>query len=256
MKLKLALVIGLLVIYRLPDAAVGITQEDVRSVKGSVSGDGVERVELARDWEGAFCRSRVVNRGAAPAKVREVVLFHIPHALPAETHLYGEGFTMLSQTAGTLGKPVDMGLTDRKHYKIPQPEDATTVYGLLTLSPPGDGHAMLAFTSCRRFVGRFYVRPDSIDIVVDTEGLTLAPGESWELEEFSFAAGQDRNALLASLADRIAVNHPPLRFSPEPTGWCSWYCFGSRVTAAQVLSNLEVISKTIPALMYVQLDDG
>ena len=33
----------------------------------------------------------------------------MPHALPPETHLYGEGFTMLSQTAGTLGKPTDLG---------------------------------------------------------------------------------------------------------------------------------------------------
>src|SRR5207244_4305032 len=104
----------------------------------------------------------LINEGKGPVQVKEVVLFNVPHAFPPETHLYGEGFTMLSQTTGTLGKPVDMGLTDRKHYRIPQPADATVVYGLLTLWHPGGEHTVMAFTSCHRFIGRFYVRPKSI----------------------------------------------------------------------------------------------
>src|SRR5205085_5382067 len=88
-----------------------------------------------------------------------------------------------------------------------------------------------------------------------TENLAIPPGQTWDLEEFTYASGPDRNALLAKLASRITQNHPPLR-APEPTGWCSWYCFGSHVTAAQVLANLEVIAKDIPSLKYIQLDDG
>src|SRR5258708_12445778 len=41
-----------------------------------------------------------------------------------------------------------------------------------------------------------------------------------------------------------------------PAGWCSWYCFGPKVTATQVLDNLDVISTKIPGLTYVQIDDG
>src|SRR5262249_1554775 len=131
-----------------------------------------------------------------------------------------------------------------------------TLYGLMTLTPPEGDHVLLAFTSCRRFIGRFYVRPKSIQVVLDTEGLTLAPGQSWELEEFQFGTGRDRNTLLAVLAERIVKNHPPLRFAPVPTGWCSWYCFGSKVKAEQVLDNLDFIAKDIPSLKYVQIDDG
>jgi alpha-galactosidase len=47
-----------------------------------------------------------------------------------------------------------------------------------------------------------------------------------------------------------------LRFPSPPTGWCSWYCFGPRVTAQQVLDNLEFIAKNAPGLRYVQIDDG
>jgi alpha-galactosidase len=54
----------------------------------------------------------------------------------------------------------------------------------------------------------------------------------------------------------IAKNHPKQLFNPVPAGWCSWYCFGPRVTAAQVLENLDVISQKLPNLKYVQIDDG
>src|SRR5205085_3371070 len=66
----------------------------------------------------------------------------------------------------------------------------------------------------------------------------------------------DRNALLAALADQIARHHPRLRFEPEPTGWCSWYCFGPRVKASQVLANLDAVAAHGPPLRYVQIDDG
>jgi alpha-galactosidase len=236
-----------------------ITPESVRQAPAAVvpaDAAGAAGVKVVREWSGPYCRSRLVNEGAAPVRVKEVVLFDIPHAYPPETHLYGEGFTMLSQTAGTLGKPQDLGHTDRQHYRIPQPADATTVYGLLTLAPPGGGHALLAFTSCRRFVGRFYVRPASVQAVIDTENLTLGPGQAWELEEFTAAGGPDRNALLAALGERIAHNHPPLFRPPVPTGWCSWYCFGPHVTAEQVRANLDTIARDVPALKYIQIDDG
>ncbi len=70
------------------------------------------------------------------------------------------------------------------------------------------------------------------------------------------ASGASRTPLFDRLAARIVQNHPPLKTPTAPTGWCSWYCFGPKVTAAQVLENLDVIAKTIPRLTYVQIDDG
>jgi alpha-galactosidase len=223
-------------------------------------GAGVDAVRLTRSWDGALCRSRLTNGGRDPVRVREAVLFDLSLGLPPETKLYGEGFQMLSQTGGTLGQPADLGdYTDAKHYRMPQPEGARAVHGVVTLSPPGGGHHLLAFTSARRFNGQFYLRPPGgLQVVVDTEGLALGPGESWDLEEFTFRAGPDREGLLAGLAGRLNENHPPLvpAFAEPPSGWCSWYCFGPRVTAAQVLANLDVIAHAIPGLKYIQIDDG
>jgi alpha-galactosidase len=220
-------------------------------------GSGVEALRLTRSWDGPLCRSRLVNIGREPVRIKEVVLFDAAHALPPETEIYGEGFQMLSQTSGTLGQPADLGdYTDERHYKIPQPEGVRVVHGLLMLSAPGDAHRLMAFTSCRRFDGRFDIRPGNIQVVIDGEGRALPPGEGWDLEEITFRTGPDRDALLEALAGRLEQNHPPLKARMPPSGWCSWYCFGPRVTAAQVLANLAVISRSLPGLRYIQIDDG
>jgi alpha-galactosidase len=244
-------------------ARAGLDLAAVKAAPGRVIPAGepaaADAVRLTRSWDGALCRSRLTNGGREPVRIREVVICDLPLGLPPETRLYGEGFQMLSQTGGTLGEPADLGdYTDAKHYRMPQPEGARAVHGVVTLSPPGAGHHLLAFTSARRFNGRFYFRPGRLQAVVDTEDLALGPGEAWDLEELTFASGPDREALLGALSRRLNENHPPLvaAFPQPPSGWCSWYCFGPRVTAAQVLGNLEVIARSIPGLKYIQIDDG
>jgi alpha-galactosidase len=223
----------------------------------AAEGGDVSRLRLVRRWDGPRCRARVKNVGRSAVAVAEVVLFDLPHALPPETPIYGEGFQMLSQTGGTVGQPADLGdYTDAKHYRMPQPADATVAYNLLVVTSPGSGHAVLAFSSSRRRVGRFEIRPSSLRIVMDTESRALGPGEEWELEEFVFLSGPDREALLAAVGDRIATHHPPLRTAAPPSGWCSWYCFGPKVTADDVRRNLDVIARETPGLRYIQVDDG
>ena len=216
----------------------------------------LDGVKLDRKWSGDYCRAKVSNHGKKAIAIKEIVLFAVPLALPPETILYGESFQMLSQTIGTLGKPVDLSYSEQKHYRIPQPEGVTVLSGMLLLSPSNEPNVMFSFTSCNRFIGRFYLKPDLLEIVVDTEGLALQPGESWELEEFLFFTHLIRSELLQILAERIAENHPPLKTPSPPSGWCSWYCFGPGVTAKNVLDNLDTIAKEFPQLKYVQLDDG
>ena len=213
---------------------------------------------------GDLNHAELVNGGSAPVKIKEVILFSLQHSFPAETRLYGEGFTMLSLTTGTLAKPEPISpYLDAVHYKLPEPAGAMTYYGLLMLSPPGEQRMLVAFTSCRRFSGKFDVREGSIDVVVDADGVELAPGEHWELEEVLIARGDSREELLDRLAQQIVKNHPARHPPKPPAGWCSWYMeagtnhiVGTNVTAAQVKTNLEFIEKTLPELRYLQIDDG
>ena len=222
-----------------------------------LDGEPLSQVQVVRNWEGSVCHSTVANEGRQPVRIKHIVLFDVMHSLPAATSLYGEGFQMLTQTGGSIGQPSDLGnYTDPKHYKIAEPAGARVVYGLATLKTPDGPHHVVAFTSCRRFNGALHIRSSSIQVVVDTEGLTLDPGRQWTLEEFVYTSGDDREALLEELAQHLNANHPALRFAAPPAGWCSWYCFGPRVTAQQVRDNLDVIAKQIPGLKYIQIDDG
>jgi alpha-galactosidase len=237
--------------------ALSAAQFDVWSAKPEIrTVEPGSALKLSGQRDGDLYRPRLTNTGKTPVHVKEVAIFHIAHDLPDATAFYGESFQMLSQTAGTLGQPIDLAYDELKHYKIPQPADARAVTGMITLTPPGGPTMLLGFTSCRRFSGRFYLRPKSIEVVLDTEGLALGAGGSWDLEEFLYTTGPNRAALLAKLADRIDRNHPPLQFKTPPAGWCSWYCFGARVTAGNVMDNLSAIVHDAPQLKYVQLDDG
>jgi hypothetical protein len=110
---------------------------DVKStVVPLVEGTDVSRLKVERRWKGSVCQSRVVNQGAEPVRIKEVVLFDLVLSMPATTRLYGEGFQMLSQTGGTLGQPTDLGnYTDAKHYKLSAPVNAKAFYGMMMMSP-------------------------------------------------------------------------------------------------------------------------
>src|SRR5262245_2269813 len=79
-------------------------------------GTDVTSLKLVRSWQGSVCQSRVINRGRQSARIKEVVLFDLKIPLPSETRIYGEGFQMLTQTGGSLGRLADLGnYTDAKH---------------------------------------------------------------------------------------------------------------------------------------------
>jgi len=245
-------------------ATLSDIEQSAYEVKGA---PGAERLLVTRDWSRSShtCASRLTNPTEQPVRVDEVILFRSKaYGVSDASTVYGEGFQMLTQTAGTFRQPVDAGsYTDAKHYRLPTAVGTTSFYGLMTIGGTRDNVEdmraswVLAFTSCRRFSGFFRLRAgDVIEVVVDTEGLTIDPGQSWELEECFVGIVVRSTADRERLPQMIVANHPPLKTAAPPTGWCSWYCFGPRVTAQNVLDNLDAIATKIPGLTYIQIDDG
>jgi alpha-galactosidase len=219
--------------------------------------DAVAQVKIERRWEGDTCHTRITNLGASPVRVGEVVLFDLAHGLPGDTSVYAESFQMLGQNGGTLAQPADIGsLPDRTHYRIPEPPGFRAAAGFMLLSPAGAPNILLGFTSCRKFNGRFYYNATRLQVACDTENLELQPGASWDMEALLAISGAERDALLDALGDAIQINHPRLKHDPPPVGWCSWYCFGPGVTAANIEDNLDWAAAHFPALRYIQIDDG
>ena len=214
-------------------------------------------VSIQRIWNGELCKLSVKNNSSVPQRIREVIVFDFQHKLPGTTPLYGEAFQKLGQMGGTLAKPEDWGTySDRSHYKIPEPENLRTVYGMLTLELQNAQRVLLATTSCEKFISRFSFDSKRLRISFDCENLSLQPGETWNLEEFIASAGKDREKLYDLLTNAIAKHHPRLKHDPVPMGWCSWYCFGPGVTAKNVSDNTNWIAKHLPQLKYIQIDDG
>ena len=217
---------------------------------------GARELEVALEWQGDHATATLRNTGKSAIAVHDVVLFDFAHQMPGDTLFYGEGFQMLSQTAGTIAKPVDLEqYTDRGHYKLPEPAGFRSVYGVSLFSRP-DSRLLVGFASCRRFVGRIDVSTTNLRAVIDGDGVEIEPGETWQLEDLVVASGPDRDELLARLSHWIERNHPRRPWPSPPRGWCSWYCFGPEVTAKNVIDNVEVIQKELPELEYVQIDDG
>jgi alpha-galactosidase len=239
-----------------PDLISRIRSGTGARIVGASSND-VSTLKLEQRWRGDICELIVKNTGKAPARVHEIILFDLAHGLSGDTPIYGEGFQMLSQTAGTLAAPSDVGgYTDRGHYRLPEPAGMRAVYGMLMLSPSDSDRILLGFTSCHRFNGKFHFNAERLQAVLEAEDLELAPGQSWKLEDLLATSSPSRDGLLDRLASGIERNHPRLRHDPVPTGWCSWYCFGPGVTAKNITDNLDWIAKKNPALRYIQIDDG
>jgi alpha-galactosidase len=236
---------------------LGNSRSNLHAQVIGTGGADTQSLRLTQEWTGSVGHSRLVNTGREAVRVHEVIVFAVDHGLAGTTPVYGEGFQMLSQTSGTLAQPTDVGsYTDRGHYRLPEPPGFRTVYGLLTLAPAGADRVLLGFTSCRRFSGTFQFNATQVRAVIDTEDLEIAPGQTWDLEELRVAAGPDRDPLYEDLATDIQRHHPRLPHNPIPTGWCSWYCFGPSVTAANITDNLDWIARNLPVLRYIQIDDG
>ncbi len=208
-------------------------------------------------WSGDHATATLRNLGSTPVPVHDVVLFDWRHDLPGDTAFYGEGFQMLSQTAGTIANPLDLEqYTDRGHYQLPEPAGFRSVYGVALFSRPESSRLLVGFASCRRFVGRIDVSTTHIRAVIDGDGVSIEPGETWPLEDLVVASGPDRDELFARLSYWIERNHPRRPWPSPPRGWCSWYCFGPNVTAKDITETLKVLPSEFPKLEYVQIDDG
>lgn len=221
---------------------------------------GPEQVKVERVWNGDLCTASIRNVGKEPVRLRNIILFNLPaHGLDPKTPVYGEGFQKLAQNAGTLERLTWRGpYSDVGHYKIPEPDGLPTAYGMMTLDFPVGGHLLLAFTSCHRFIGRFSFDAKQLRVSVDSEGLELAPGETWKLEEFLALAGPDRNVLLDRLAADLNRNHPPLPQPPldKRAGWCTWYGVGNAGNQKIVTQAAEFFSNNLPQMKFIQIDEG
>lgn len=102
-------------------------------------------------------------------------------------------------------------------------------------------------------LGTVEVGPGRLSAVALLDGITLAPGESLELEPLWWSTG-DPGAVYSEYAELWGRASGARVDGPQRPGWCSWYRYFGDVTASDIRSNLAVAAEL--GLELVQIDDG
>jgi len=212
------------------------------------------------NYDGDTFRVTITNNGAAPLKIKEVVLFHGDLGVSPDTEFYADGFRMLAQYNGTLNNPQVIGSygTDVDFFKFEKNvfnEDKWTCNNVFNLLPKGQPYFLAGFTSCNKYQSVFRFKDSYLECSMDTEGLTLLPRRSWEMEEFALMESCDNDELFAKLGDYVRDNHPRMKWHEIPLGWCSYHsCRGVHIDI--MAEQAAAMAKRIPELQRVQVDAG
>ncbi|MBR3423422.1 MAG: alpha-galactosidase [Clostridia bacterium] len=217
----------------------------------------MDNILVKIEKRGAESVALVTNAGAAPVRPGEIAVLSVDHGYSPDAPIYGEGYQMLSQYRGTVGAPRNITyLSDKDHYRLPQRDGFNTVYNLFTVKTAEGNCDLYVFTSCRRFNGKIQWNEETLEMVLDLENVEIAPGETVETEYFTVMKDVDSSFAFSETGRLISAHHPKRALPERPAGWCSWYCFGPKVTKDDVDRNTDFISKNLPELKYIQIDDG
>ena len=94
---------------------------------------------LTCEWKGALCDLVLTNPTEERKTVGDLVLFTAKMPFAADTRVYGEGYNMLSQYAGTIKDCRLIGpYSDYAHYKLWKPEGIHQVRNMAIFYPENE----------------------------------------------------------------------------------------------------------------------
>lgn len=201
---------------------------------------------------------RLTNDSGADVAIKEVVIFkgEFGEAEDGEM-LFVEGYEMLSQMYKPLGEVDGKESTmSNYHYKLPSTAGMAVGYNYMYRESKSKC-SLIGATSCRSYTTEIRYNRQGYEVVQCLEGRVARNGDSILLESFTQIEGHNRNEALAIYAEQIKHNHAILDFKEVPDGWCSWYCYGPKITEPGLNKNLEAAkNKKVAGIKYIQIDDG
>lgn len=203
--------------------------------------------------------AKIVNSSNAPIKIKEAVVYEKDISelgFSKEAMVYCEGYQKLASTYVKLSDiSENLGSMDKDHYKLPQTKGFFIGYNYVWLSEKGRVW-LLGASSCRSYTSEIRINQEKLQLVQIIEGREVQANSSLDIESYVVIEGTDKNRVLEKFAFYLTANHPTISFREVPDGWCSWYCYGPKVTQDAIMENMAVIKRKYPALKYIQIDDG
>ena len=84
----------------------------------------------------------------------------------------------------------------------------------------------------------------------------VSPNETIKTDK-CFLNIEYKNAdILRSYGKQIAVENKTEKKFDLPTGWCSWYYYGPKITQENILENMRIATEKQLPIKYIQIDDG
>jgi alpha-galactosidase len=252
------------------------TRIDLRA-RGARSLELRLELDVAEEWPGLSLQLSVTNRGDHAIPIRRLLPLRVDveeggefaFPFPAEELRF---FRMGYQSWTPAGyfrvteqqsRP-RLGFLRRLHQGpvTPAPQRGLHVSDFVTtLRSPGTPALTLGFTSHHRYLTHVLLRSRGAEVrgletAVAMEDRWLAPGDCVQGERLWLgidAAGSDGLAEWAERTGREMDAPVPARVG---TGWCSWYQFFTRVTAADIERNVKALGPLLTPIETVQIDDG
>ncbi len=236
---------------------------------------GPLEVDLERAHHGyaATFECRIRNPGRSPVFVTSIVLgFRMTGHDPGPIRFLRNGWQSWSLTRtkvlddeGEPEFPSGPWLRGMHHVVNEHPADRSGWHESATVSVAGQGPGrpacLAGVLETGSAFGVVYLRRDGDAVCIEIEQrleIPLGPGETRRLDPFWVALGDDPNRLLEAFGELWGRTAGARTQRPFLAGWCSWYHFFHDVTEADLLRNLEALSKArdeIP-VEIIQLDDG
>lgn len=234
-------------------------------------------LELGSDWPGVVVWLELGNSGREPREVAALDPFvwapgaSARLALPADPRALR--FLSLGHQSWSPARWLALGAKPqaprgkvlRRCYSspyAPRPKRGRFVSESATaLGEPGRAGLALGFSSHSRSFGWLELAHDAgrireLRARCATDGEALAPGASLASERLWLGIAAPVEGALAQWAERAGREMgAPVPATP-PTGWCSWYRFGTKVTADDVSRNVRALRALGVPVDVVQLDDG
>lgn len=209
---------------------------------------------------GGTMLTAVIERLETPFYPERMRVATIPFSPTESMQVYGDGFQMLAQTAGSFARPVNVGRCpdNNESYRIYPKDAAKRYYNYLVVEDNGQ-YWLFGFTSCHRFAGYFEWSGDELSVYLDGENAEVAESEAGSrLESFTVLHSTSLSGVYEQYAALIKRQHPSRETitQPAPIGWCSWYAYYAGVSEQDIQKNVNEMEGDLEALQWVLLDDG
>lgn len=224
-----------------------------RMAKSYVAGVGTFELYTAKADGGLILRAAL--RTAKEFAARKCYRFYIDGVLPARPQvcIFND-----PQVPGRV-RDFEMGSRPRGTAMYANQREEAGQYIAFKGSANGRGgyYGVLGFTTFKELFGEIALCENGeFSAYANLEEHWVYPDSVLKTDKCFICLKRGDKDILTTYGKRIAKENPLKKSCELPTGWCSWYYYGPKISEKKILENVEQAKKYRLPIKYIQIDDG